>query len=104
MINDHRDDERKKRFPHVDFEADPPVWHVVCHGEADADRRFELSVVRSDHKHAFISWGWEDERKLIIARGVDKACLALPGLFELYKKIAQRAADWLNNPTNNNLE
>lgn len=98
MIEYYRDIERARRYPHVDFNADPPVWHVVCHGGGDPDMDFELSVVRSDHKHAFISWGWEDERKLVIASKVSGACKRLPGLFQLYMQIAERAAEWLNNP------
>lgn len=95
VIQDSRDAERAQRFPQVNFDADPPVWHPVLHGSAHGS--FELSVVRSDHKHAFISWGWFDERKILICENAtSKFERVLPGLMGMYLSIADRAAEYLN--------
>lgn len=41
-------------------------WNVNVKGAA-GEESFEISVVRSDNEHGKISYGWFDERKLLIS-------------------------------------
>lgn len=42
------------------------IWKVQVFGEK-CSKSWEISVVRSDNTHGQKSWGWFDERKLLIS-------------------------------------
>lgn len=59
---------------------------------------WEISVVRSDNEHGQKSWGWFDDRKLLISHNGGPCQWPLaPGLGPMMIKIAELFAESLND-------
>jgi len=71
-------------------------WLAQVKGDPEANS-WEISVVRSDNEHGQKSWGWFDERKLLISHNGGPCHWPLaPGLGKQMIQIAERYADDLN--------
>lgn len=58
---------------------------------------WEISVVRKDNAHGQASWGWFDERKLLVSHNGGPCHWPLaPGLGPVMVEIADRLRDYLN--------
>lgn len=71
-------------------------WIAQVFGDPSSES-FEISVVREDNEHGRKSWGWFDERKLLISSsgGPCRTKLA-PGLAALMVELAEKYAAMLN--------
>lgn len=74
-----------------------PKWIAQIKGDVNGDS-WEISVVRDDNKHGQLSWGWFDDRKLLVSHNGGPCNWPLaPGLGPIMVEIAQRLADYLNS-------
>jgi len=71
-------------------------WLAQVKGDPNGSA-WEISVVRSDNKHGQVSWGWFDERKLLVSHngGPCNDPMAL-GLGDKMVQIAHDLAAELN--------
>ena len=72
-------------------------WEVQIFGER-CSGSWEISVVRSDNDHGRRSWGWFDERKLLISHNGGPCRWPVKGfVFDQQVALAEEVARRLNN-------
>jgi hypothetical protein len=71
-------------------------WITQVFGKRNS-AHWEISVVREDNKHGRRSWGWFDDRKIMISSSVPHSDWTIPGyVFDQQVKIAGEIARRLN--------
>jgi len=71
-------------------------WLPQVFGDPNT-KSWEISVVHRDNKHGRKSWGWFDERKILISHNDGPChCQLGRGLGPLMVEIANRYASYLN--------
>lgn len=71
-------------------------WIVNVKGRAGAEA-FEISVIRADNKHGLSSYGWFDERKLLVTHnGGPCHDHLVPRVWDGAVKLAHEVADEMN--------
>lgn len=74
-----------------------PYWKAQVFGDVNGEA-WEISVVRSDNEHGQKSWGWFDDRKVLISHNGGPCSWPLAkGLGPLLVKVAEKYAELLNN-------
>lgn len=72
------------------------IWKAQVLGDPNGES-WEISVVRTDNIHGQESWGWFDERKLLISHNGGPCRWPLaPGLGPLLVQVAEAYAAKLN--------
>lgn len=72
------------------FKNQKSPWIVIVHGD---HRKYEISIVRKTNRHGQASWGWFDDKKILIGEGKGPK-----DLFKQLKVFAQERADaWNKN-------
>lgn len=72
------------------------MWKVQIKGEK-CSRSFEISVVHEDNEHGQRSWGWFDDRKLLICHNGGPCSWPLTAkIWDKMIILAQEVADELN--------
>ena len=73
------------------------AWLVQVRGNVNGGA-WEISVVREDNAHGRASWGWFDDRKLLVSHNGGPCSWPLaPGLGPVMVEIAHKLCDHLNN-------
>lgn len=71
-------------------------WIVQVLGDVNGTH-WEISVVREDNSHGRRSWGWFDDRKLLVSHNGGPCQWPLaPGLGPVMVELANRLCDFLN--------
>ena len=72
-------------------------WEVQIFGEK-CSKAWEISVIRSDYSHGHASWGWFNERKLLVSHnGGPCSWPIVEFVWDEQIKIANALCNKLNN-------
>ena len=74
-----------------------PKWITQVFGDVNGSH-WEVSVVREDNEHGQKSWGWFDDRKLLVSHNGGPCDWPMaPGVGPIMVEIANRLRDYLND-------
>ena len=83
--------------------TDKPYWKPQVKGDVNG-KQWEISVVRSDNEHGQKSWGWFDDRKILISHNGGPCTWPLAlGLGDMLVKVAELYSSKLNEANIQNL-
>lgn len=57
----------------------------------------EISIIRKNNRHGFISWGWDDPTSKIVIHSSQHEQVLPKVIFENMKSLAQQGARLMNN-------